>query len=168
MKPRKNQTYAESIPNKARPYAIELIESALRASQTKSQFRAYGPQIPYCFKTIALGQLLPLNRGYRPLGVAQSTACVVNYNSPEYSSLRLLGSCLDRSALLSDVYLFNDSCSPLTGTKNDREIYLFRLWWALRRYGLTLQKTQIPMLERCAKVCGVNFQRALIETGIRP
>ena len=149
--------------NHTKPYAVDLIESALTWNSvptTKAALRRIRPLLPYCFIKLDSAYVLPVNRDYMPLGVGHLHG-FVNYS--EFQSLRLASGDLDGSLLRPGGYLFNDSCSPLTGSASDRSDYLVRLWWSLRRYGFTSPKTPIPVLKRCAARCGIEFRLVLKE-----
>lgn len=148
-----------------KPYAVQLIEAALRASQTKAALRNRRVLMPYCVIECDSDCIMLLNRGYMPLGVSHSSGCI-DPQSPNYESLRLPSAGLDRAALRAGDYFFNDGCSPFTGSEADRNLYLFRTWWALRRYGLVYPNIPIPPLERSAIRCGIEFRQTLREARI--
>ena len=145
-----------------KPYAVELIESALpwNSTPSKAALRRTRTLLPYCFIKLDSAYVLPVNRDYMPLGVGYSLNCS---NYAEFESLRLSSGDLDRSLLNPGGYLFNDSCSPLAGSTSDRNDYLFRLWWSLRRYGFASSKLPLLVLKRCAARCGIDFRLVLKE-----
>ena len=149
--------------NHTKPYAVDLIESALTWNSvptTKAALRRIRPLLPYCFIKLDSAYVLPVNLDYMPLGVGHLHG-FVNYS--EFQSLRLASGDLDGSLLRPGGYLFNDSCSPLAGPVNDRSDYLLRMWWTLRHYGLKFPNLQIPVLEKSANRCGIEFRQVLKE-----
>ena len=184
MKTSPNRTASESAPDKAnsikssavnqRPYVIELIESTIfRAGSERmvipplTIMKALRTVVPYCFKKANTDHTIPVNRDYMPLGFAKNGR-FADYASPHFAAFWLTDSGLDRSIVNEDDYLFDDRSRPFSSSANDRRDYIFRLWWALRNFGLQPPKLPLDEMLKAADACSIDINLMLKELGRLP
>lgn len=146
-----------------KPYAVELIENTLGNERNlPSSGRAQGmarATLPYCMEKMTDGCYWPLNRDYKPLGL--SGRRWAEYEDPRYAALCLPEDDIDLS-VLDGGHFFNDANSPLCmPTTNDRNVYLFKLYWVFRHVGMVWPSIPYSSLNTVSKLTGVSVDAIL-------